>query len=237
MYRNYISSYLVKRAADEVAAVTDEVVDAVENAADAANKPNAADKVTGVADKVKEFADKYLKPISRGKELYRGLRQGITFLSKNPWARRMGILGLPGLGFLVDRGIRLSKDQDSLLEAIGLGSASDEHKNLALLTAVAAPVLGAVGGSTSGTGLLHGAATGAGALGGAYAGFKGSQTIMDLLKDNDLLDAVPEDWRGPARLLAMLGGTAAGGVAGAGLMDKLVPGKKEDNSLDNEETE
>lgn len=233
----YISSYLVKRAADEVAAVADEVVDAVENAADAATKPNAADKITGVAGKVKKVTGNILGAILDGKGIYRNIRQGATFLSKNPWARRLGILGLPGLGFLVDRGIRLSKDQDSLLDAIGLGDASDEHKNLALLTAVAAPVLGAVGGSTSGTGLLHGAATGAGALGGAYAGFKGSQAIMDLLKDNDLLDAVPEDWRGPARLLAMLGGTAAGGVAGAGLMDTLVPGKKEDNSLDNTETE
>lgn len=226
----HISSYLVKRAADEVAAV-------VENVADAATKPNAADKITGVADKVKKVTGNILGAILDGKGIYKNIRQGVTFLSKNPWARRLGILGLPGLGFLVDRGIRLSKDQDSLLDAIGLGDASDEHKNLALLTAVAAPVLGAVGGSTSGTGLLHGAATGAGALGGAYAGFKGSQAIMDLLKDNDLLDAVPEDWRGPARLLAMLGGTAAGGVAGAGLMDKLVPGKKEDNSLDNTETE
>ena len=226
----YISCYLVKRAADEVVA-------AVENAVEAAPKPNVADKITGSADKVKKVTGNILGAILDGKGIYKNIRQGVTFLSKNPWARRLGILGLPGLGFLVDRGIRLSKDQDSLLDAIGLGDASDEHKNLALLTAVAAPVLGAVGGSTSGTGLLHGAATGAGALGGAYAGFKGSQTIMDLLKDNDLLDAVPEDWRGPARLLAMLGGTAAGGVAGAGLMDKLVPGKKEDNSLDNTETE
>lgn len=231
---NYISSYLVKRAADEVAAA---VENAVEAASEAATKPNATDKITGTAGKVKKVTGSILGAILDGKGIYKNLRQGATFLSKNPWARRLGILGLPGLGFLVDRGIRLSKDQDSLLDAIGLGGASDEHKNLALLTAVAAPVLGAVGGSTSGTGLLHGAATGAGALGGAYAGFKGSQTIMDLLKDNDLLDAVPEDWRGPARLLAMLGGTAAGGVAGAGLMDKLVPGKKEDNSLDNTETE
>lgn len=226
----YISSYLVKRAADEVVA-------AVENAVEDVTKPNTADKLAGSADKVKKVTGNIMGAILDGKGIYRNIRQGVTFLSKNPWARRLGILGLPGIGFLVDRGIRLSKDQDSLLDAIGLGDASDEHKNLALLTAVAAPVLGAVGGSTSGTGLLHGAATGAGALGGAYAGFKGSQTIMDLLKDNDLLDAVPEDWRGPARLLAMLGGTAAGGVAGAGLMDKLVPGKKEDNSLDNTETE
>lgn len=226
----YITSYLVKCAADEVVA-------AVENAVEAATKPNAADKIKGATDKVKKVTGNILGAILDGKGIYRNIRQGATFLSKNPWARRLGILGLPGIGFLVDRGIRLSKDQDSLLDAIGLGDASDEHKNLALLTAVAAPVLGAVGGSTSGTGLLHGAATGAGALGGAYAGFKGSQTVMDLLKDNDLLDAVPEDWRGPARLLAMLGGTAAGGVAGAGLMDKLVPGKKEDNSLDNTETE
>ena len=231
---NYISSYLVKRAVDEVAAA---VENAVEAASEAATKPNTTDKITGAAGKVKKVTGSILGAILDGKGIYRNLRQGATFLSKNPWARRLGILGLPGLGFLVDRGIRLSKDQDSLLDAIGLGGASDEHKNLALLTAVAAPVLGAVGGSTSGTGLLHGAATGAGALGGAYAGFKGSQTIMDLLKDNDLLDAVPEDWRGPARLLAMLGGTAAGGVAGAGLMDKLVPVKKEDNSLDNTETE
>lgn len=231
---NYISSYLVKRAADEVAAA---VENAVEAASEAATKPNATDKITGAAGKVKKVTGSILGAILDGKGIYKNIRQGATFLSKNPWARRLGILGLPGLGFLVDRGIRLSKDQDSLLDAIGLGGASDEHKNLALLTAVAAPVLGAVGGSTSGTGLLHGAATGAGALGGAYAGFKGSQTIMDLLKDNDLLDAVPEDWRGPARLLAMLGGTAAGGVAGAGLMDKLVPGKKDDNSLDNTETE
>ena len=213
------------------------VENAVEAASEAATKPNTTDKITGAAGKVKKVTGSILGAILDGKGIYRNLRQGATFLSKNPWARRLGILGLPGLGFLVDRGIRLSKDQDSLLDAIGLGGASDEHKNLALLTAVAAPVLGAVGGSTSGTGLLHGAATGAGALGGAYAGFKGSQTIMDLLKDNDLLDAVPEDWRGPARLLAMLGGTAAGGVAGAGLMDKLVPVKKEDNSLDNTETE
>ncbi len=210
---------------------------AVEAATEAATKPNVSDKIKGVAAKVKKVTGNILGAILDGKGIYKNIRQGATFLSKNPWARRLGILGLPGLGFLVDRGIRLSKDQDSLLDAIGLGGASDEHKNLALLTTVAAPVLGAVGGSTSGTGLLHGAATGAGALGGAYAGFKGSQTIMDLLKDNDLLDAVPEDWRGPARLLAMLGGTAAGGVAGAGLMDKLVPGKKEDNSLDNTETE
>lgn len=230
MYRNYISSYLVKRAADEVAA-------AAENAVEAATKPNTAGKAEGAIAKVKKVTGNILGAILDGRGIYKNIRQGATFLSKNPWARRLGILGLPGLGFLVDRGIRLSKDQDSLLDAIGLGDASDEHKNLALLTAVAAPVLGAVGGSTSGTGLLHGAATGAGALGGAYAGFKGSQTIMDLLKDNDLLDAVPEDWRGPARLLAMLGGTAAGGVAGAGLMDKLVPGNKEDNSLDNTETE
>ena len=231
---NYISSYLVKRAVDEVAAA---VENAVEAASEAATKPNTTDKITGAAGKVKKVTGSILGAILDGKGIYRNLRQGATFLSKNPWARRLGILGLPGLGFLVDRGKRLSKDQDSLLDAIGLGGASDEHKNLALLIAVAAPVLGAVGGSTSGTGLLHGAATGAGALGGAYAGFKGSQTIMDLLKDNDLLDAVPEDWRGPARLLAMLGGTAAGGVAGAGLMDKLVPVKKEDNSLDNTETE
>ena len=227
---NYISSYLVKRAADEVAA-------AVENAVEDATKPNAADKITGVVDKAKKVTGNILGAILDGKGIYGNIRRGVTFLSKNPWARRLGILGLPGIGFLVDRGIRLSKDQDSLLDAIGLGDASDEHKNLALLTSVAAPVLGAVGGSTSGTGLLHGAATGAGALGGAYAGFKGSQAVMDLLKDNDLIDAVPEDWRGPARLLAMLGGTAAGDVAGAGLMDKLVPGKKEDNSLDNTETE
>lgn len=226
----YISSYLVKRAADEVVA-------AAENAVEAATKTNAADKLAGSADKVKKVTGNILGAILDGKGIYKNIRQGVTFLSKNPWARRLGILGLPGLGFLVDRGIRLSKDQDSLLDAIGLGDASDEHKNLALLTSVSAPVLGAVGGSTSGTGLLHGAATGAGALGGAYAGFKGSQAVMDLLKDNDLLDSVPEDWRGPARLLAMLGGTAAGGVAGAGLMDKLVPGKKEDNSLDNTETE
>ena len=226
----YISSYLVKRAADEVVA-------AAENAVDAATKPIATDKIKGATGKVKKVTGNILGALLKGKGIYRNIRQGATFLSKNPWARRLGILGLPGLGFLVDRGIRLSKDQDSLLDAIGLGDASDEHKNLALLTAVAAPVLGAVGGSTSGTGLLHGAATGAGALGGAYAGFKGSQAVMDLLKDNDLLDSVPEDWRGPARLLAMLGGTAAGGVAGAGLMDKLVPGKKEDNSLDNTETE
>lgn len=230
----YISSYLVKRAADEVVG---EVVAAAENAVDDATKPSTADKIKGATDKVKKVTGNILGAILDGKGIYRNIRQGATFLSKNPWARRLGILGLPGIGFLVDRGIRLSKDQDSLLDAIGLGDASDEHKNLALLTAVAAPVLGAVGGSTSGTGLLHGAATGAGALGGAYAGFKGSQAIMDLLKDNDLLDAVPEDWRGPARLLAMLGGTAAGGVSGAGLMDKLVPGKKEDNSLDNTETE
>ena len=226
----HISSYLVKRAADEVVA-------AVENAVEAAPKPNAADKIKGATGKVKKVTGNILGALLKGKGIYRNIRQGATFLSKNPWARRLGILGLPGIGFLVDRGIRLSKDQDSLLDAIGLGDASDEHKNLALLTAVAAPVLGAVGGSTSGTGLLHGAATGAGALGGAYVGFKGSQAVMDLLKDNDLLDSVPEDWRGPARLLAMLGGTAAGGVAGAGLMDKLVPGKKEDNSLDNTETE
>ena len=213
------------------------IENAVEAASEAATKPNAADKITGAAGKVKKVTGSILGAILDGKGIYKNLRQGVTFLSKNPWARRLGILGLPGLGFLVDRGIRLSNDQDSLLDAIGLGDASDEHKNMALLAAVAAPVLGAVGGSTSGTGLLHGAATGAGALGGAYAGFKGSQTIMDLLKDNDLLDAVPEDWRGPARLLAMLGGTAAGGVAGAGLMDKLVPGKKEDNSLDNTEIE
>lgn len=231
---NYISSYLVKRATDEVAAV---VGNAVEAAPEVATKPNAAGKTEGAIAKAKKATSNILRTILAGKGMYRTIRQGATFLSKNPWARRLGILGLPGIGFLVDRGIRLSKDQDSLLDAIGLGDASDEHKNLALLTAVAAPVLGAVGGSTSGTGLLHGAATGAGALGGAYAGFKGSQTIMDLLKDNDLLDAVPEDWRGPARLLAMLGGTAAGGVAGAGLMDKLVPGKKDDNSLDNTETE
>lgn len=224
----YISSYLVKRAAVE---------NAVEAAPEVATKPNAVDKATGFVDKAKKLTGNLLGAILDGKGIYRNIRQGVTFLYKNPWARRLGILGLPGLGFLVDRGIRLSKDQDSLLDAIGLGDASDEHKNLALLTAVAAPVLGAVGGSTSGTGLLHGAATGAGALGGAYAGFKGSQTILDLLKDNDLLDAVPDDWRGPARLLAMLGGTAAGGVAGAGLMDKIVPGKKDDNSLDNTETE
>lgn len=226
----YISSYLVKRAADEVVAA---VENAVEAAPEVVTKTDAADKIKGAADKVKKVTGNILGAILDGKGIYRNIRQGATFLSKNPWARRLGILGLPGIGFLVDRGIRLSKDQDSLLDAIGLGDASDEHKNLALLTAVAAPVLGAVGGSTSGTGLLHGAATGAGALGGAYAGFKGSQAVMDLIKDNDLIDAVPEDWRGPARLLAMLGGTAAGGVAGAGLMDKLVPGKKEDNSLDN----
>lgn len=220
-----------------MAAAAENTAEVVEEAISKAEQSASNEVPDKLPAKIKEFVDKYQKPISRGKEIYRGLIQGVTFLSKNPWARRMGILGLPGLGFLVDRGIRLSKDQDSLLEAIGLGGASDEHKNLALLTAVAAPVLGAVGGSTSGTGLLHGAATGAGALGGAYAGFKGSQTIMDLLKDNDLLDAIPKDWRGPTRLLAMLGGTAAGGVAGAGLMDKLVPGKKEDNSLDNEETE
>jgi hypothetical protein len=230
----YISSYLVKRATDEVVAA---IENAVEAAPEVATKPNVADNIPGVADKAKKLTSNLLGTILDGKGIYKNIRQGVTFLSKNPWARRMGILGLPGLGFLVDRGIRLSKDQDSLLDAIGLGDASDEHKNLALLAAVAAPVLGAVGGSTSGTGLLHGAATGAGALGGAYAGFKGSQTVMDLLKDNDLLDAVPDDWRGPARLLAMLGGTAAGGVAGAGLMDKLVPGKKEDNSLDNTEIE
>lgn len=234
MHCNYISSYLVKRAADEVVAA---VENAVEAAPEVVTKPNVAGKTEGVIAKAKKLTGNLLGAILDGKGIYKNIRQGVTFLSKNPWARRLGILGLPGLGFLVDRGIRLSKDQDSLLDAIGLGDASDEHKNLALLTAVAAPVLGAVGGSTSGTGLLHGAATGAGALGGAYAGFKGSQTIMDLLKDNDLLDAVPEDWRGPARLLAMLGGTAAGGVAGAGLMDKLVPGKKDDNSLDNTETE
>lgn len=227
----YISYYLVKRAAGEG------VKDVAEAVPDVAPKPNTAGKAEGVIAKIKKVTGNILGAILDGKGIYRNLRQGATLLSKNPWARRLGILGLPGIGFLVDRGIRLSKDQDSLLEAIGLGDASDEHKNLALLTAVAAPVLGAVGGSTSGTGLLHGAATGAGALGGAYAGFKGSQTIMDLLKDNDLLDAIPKDWRGPTRLLAMLGGTAAGGVAGAGLMDKLVPGKTEDNSLDNTEAE
>lgn len=139
------------------------------------------------------------------------------FLSKIPGAGKLAAgAGLTGIG-LVGGSTLMSRDADPVMDAIGLGDASDDHKNLALFSTVAAPILGAVAGSTSGTGALRGAATGVGALGGSYLGFTGSRALLNSLEDMEALDWMDDDWRSAAKILTTLGGTMVGGVAGAKL--------------------
>lgn len=143
------------------------------------------------------------------------LKPVFGMLSKVPGIGRVAAgAGITGLGVLGGSKL-MSSDADPVMQAIGLGDASDEHKNLALLSAAAAPILGAVAGSTSGTGALRGALTGIGALGGSYAGFAGSRAILNTLEDMEALNWMDDDWHSAAKILTTLGGTMVGGIAGA----------------------
>lgn len=174
-----------------------------------------ADRITNSLKNSVEKAYKKTKQVADVVWTATRLKPLFGMLSKVPGIGRFAAgAGITGLGVLGGSKL-MSSDADPVMQMMGLGDASDEHKNLALLSAAAAPILGAVAGSTSGTGALRGALTGIGALGGSYAGFAGSRAILNTLEDMEALDWMDKDWRSAAKILTTLGGTMAGGIAGA----------------------
>ena len=218
MDMNKLVSPFSKMAATDTAAV-DSTQEAATGIRDKAKKDaerivnNMKTYATKAYDKTKRVAD-VVWTATRLKPLF-------GFLSKIPGAGKLAAgAGLTGIGMLGGSTL-MSSDADPVMDVIGLGDASDDHKNLALLATVAAPILGAVAGSTSGTGALKGAVTGVGALGGSYLGFTGSRALLNSLEDMEALDWMDDDWRSAAKILTTLGSTMVGGVAGAKLGDAV----------------
>ena len=102
---------------------------------------------------------------------------------------------------------------------MGFGDLDKKHAGLATAAILAAPVVGTLLGGKKGLG------QGTGAAAGSLVGYHAGRHLGDMIVDGDLVDGLNKDQKALARIAAIAGTTALGGLTGINVANKFNNGK------------